>query len=573
MRPRWLFAAAALPCVLLSHPRQADACGGCFPPPPQMQSGGPSVVTGHRMVLSISNERTVLWDQIQYSGDPQDFAWVLPVGPGAVLEASNDAWFEALDAVTSTRVSSPPLFCSGGSGFSGGGSDGSCSGFACGASDSAGDGDSGSGDFQLDPDPDDGVDVLHEGTVGPYETVTLHAEDGDSLQSWLTDNGYDLPPDIEPVIDAYVAEGADFIALRLAPGQGVRQMTPVRVVTPGASTILPLRMVAAGTGSSVSIVLYVFGEGRYDTQSHPRADVDVTELRWDWEAEESNWAELREDALSGGGFLTTYAQSDALRVQDVLPSGEVVTYRDSNGSPQPDLASLYFAQAGANDGGASADCSSAIYALGTNTEVAESCPDGDEGCTQEPGTTDAAVFTCDGHDDLSAALIGMRPQQVWVTARGQPAARRAVPGSGAASDPRRLRLQPAHRRGDRQRALRPGPGVAGHVHGAVRAAAGGGPGGGRCVRDPAPAVADADDGGHRRAAGGFAGAAAPHPAGRRPSRPMSRAQTMCGRVGTPVRWEDDALLSPEPRPPRRRAKPCAWCGAGPGAPLVRTLLG
>jgi hypothetical protein len=368
------------------------------------------------MALSISNERTVLWDQIQYSGDPQDFAWVLPVGPGAVLEASSDAWFEALDAVTSTRVSSPPLFCAGSSGFSGGGSDGSCSGFACGSSDSGGDGSAGGdGDFRLDPEPDDGVDVLHEGTVGPYETVTLHAEDGDSLQTWLTDNGYDLPADIEPVIAAYVEEGADFIALRLAPGQGVRQMTPVRVVTPGASTILPLRMVAAGTGSSVSIVLYVVGEGRYDTLSHPRAEVDLTELRWDWEAEESNWAELREEALAEGGFLTTFAQSDALRAQDVLPTGEVVSYRDSNGVPRADLANLYFAQAGVNAGGTASVCSTAIYNLGTTLEVAEGCEQGDEECVQEPGTTDAAVFTCDGHDDLSAALIGMRPPQVWVT--------------------------------------------------------------------------------------------------------------------------------------------------------------
>jgi hypothetical protein len=414
MTPRWFLAAAALPCVLLAHPRPADACGGCFPPPPQMQSGGPSVVTGHRMALSISNERTVLWDQIQYSGDPQDFAWVLPVGPGAVLEASSDAWFEALDAVTSTRVSSPPLFCAGNSGFSGGGSDGSCSGFGC-SSDEAGDGSAGGEDYRLDPEPDDGVDVLHEGTVGPYETVTLHADDGDSLQTWLTDNGYDLPPDIEPVIEAYVEEGADFIALRLAPGQGVRQMTPVRVVTPGASTILPLRMVAAGTGSSVSIVLYVLGEGRYDTQSHAKAEVDLAELRWDWEAKESNWAELREEALADGGFLTTYAVADALRAQTQLPSGEVATYRDSIGIAQPDLASLYFAQAGANASGTSIACSSAVYSLGTDLEVAQSCPEGDRGCTLPPGTIDAAVFTCDGHDDLSAALIGMRPPQVWVT--------------------------------------------------------------------------------------------------------------------------------------------------------------
>src|SRR4029079_4540257 len=90
----------------------AHACGGCFHGPSEST---PSVVTGHRMALSISPTRTVLWDQVQYAGDPKDFAWVLPVGPGAVLEEATDAWFEALDAVTSTRVVSPTVKCGGSS--------------------------------------------------------------------------------------------------------------------------------------------------------------------------------------------------------------------------------------------------------------------------------------------------------------------------------------------------------------------------------------------------------------------------------------------------------------------------
>ena len=53
---------------------------------------------------------------------------------------------------------------------------------------------------------------------------------------------------ILPVIDAYVAEGFNFLALKLVPGQGVDSMRPVRVTTPGAAATLPLRMVAAGTG-------------------------------------------------------------------------------------------------------------------------------------------------------------------------------------------------------------------------------------------------------------------------------------------------------------------------------------
>lgn len=52
----------------------------------------------------------------------------------------------------------------------------------------------------------------------------------------------------------------DFIALR---PMGTEPMQPVRVVTRKGDAVLPLRMVMAGTGSDVQIVvLYAIGEAR-----------------------------------------------------------------------------------------------------------------------------------------------------------------------------------------------------------------------------------------------------------------------------------------------------------------------
>ncbi|HEY2410275.1 MAG TPA: hypothetical protein VGI10_29925, partial [Polyangiaceae bacterium] len=92
---RWLKGSATfVSCLAVSLvPAHARACGGCFHGPPPVTSES-TVVTGHRMAYAISAERTVLWDQIQYQGAPEDFAWVLPVKPGATLELSHDAWFE-----------------------------------------------------------------------------------------------------------------------------------------------------------------------------------------------------------------------------------------------------------------------------------------------------------------------------------------------------------------------------------------------------------------------------------------------------------------------------------------------
>ncbi len=85
-----------------SWPGWAQACGGCFGPPQTV-----STVTAHRMAFAVSKERTVLWDQFEYSGSPEEFSWVLPVAPGAYLEASTEAWFDALEGMTATRVSPP----------------------------------------------------------------------------------------------------------------------------------------------------------------------------------------------------------------------------------------------------------------------------------------------------------------------------------------------------------------------------------------------------------------------------------------------------------------------------------
>jgi hypothetical protein len=86
------------------HAREAQACGGCT-----VSQSESTQVTGHRMILSISKDATTLWDQIEYSGDPKDFGWMLPIkgNSGFVLETdfnvSSDALFATLDDLTKLR--------------------------------------------------------------------------------------------------------------------------------------------------------------------------------------------------------------------------------------------------------------------------------------------------------------------------------------------------------------------------------------------------------------------------------------------------------------------------------------
>jgi hypothetical protein len=276
--------------------RDARACGGCFSPPPPPTQVDTSVVTDHRMAFSISPAQTVLWDQIRYSGNPSDFAWVLPVKQGARLELSQDAWIAALDASTQVVIQGPTPNCppppnqGGGCAF-GGESSASGAAFAAGGATN--------------------VQVVSQSVVGPYDAVTVRSTQGQALGDWLRANGYDVPVAIQPTIDAYTAGGFDFIALKLRPGVGVQAMQPVRVVTQGADPSLPLRMVAAGIGPNVGILLFVLSEGRYHPQNFPDASIDFTQLKWDGAQGVSNYETLASAAMAANGGTSWLTESAA----------------------------------------------------------------------------------------------------------------------------------------------------------------------------------------------------------------------------------------------------------------------
>src|SRR5688500_777987 len=82
-----------LACALA--PKDAEACGACY-----TSATESTVVNDHKMALKITNQQTVLWDQITYTGNPKEFAYVVPARPGTKLEASNDGFFVALDLTT-----------------------------------------------------------------------------------------------------------------------------------------------------------------------------------------------------------------------------------------------------------------------------------------------------------------------------------------------------------------------------------------------------------------------------------------------------------------------------------------
>lgn len=406
--------------VLMTDAPEAGACGGCFHGPPT-PTQTVTVITDHRMVFSISPTQTVLWDQIEYSGTASAFAWVLPVKPGSRIELSHDAWMAALDASTQTVIQAPQNNCgvSQTQDVNGGGGGGGACGGSTSTAEFAG---AGGGDF-AEAGSDDGgpppVTVVTQQVVGPYDSVTVRSSQGEALGAWLRTNGYDVPQSLQPVIDAFTSEGFDFIALRLAPNEGVQAMQPVRVVTPGADLSLPLRMVAAGVGAHVGIELFVLSEGRYHPQNFPDASIDFSKLVWDPVAEVSNYTTLAQQALAangGRGWLTEM-------------SGPASLYGGGAGGGNPSLASAYGSacspevlQPPPGCGAAEAGAPEASTEGGALDDGAtEAGEEAGADAAPPPPATDAGAdaAACQSQtvlcDDLDLAMNGITPGSLWIT--------------------------------------------------------------------------------------------------------------------------------------------------------------
>ena len=245
----------------------ANACGGCFNPPET-----PTVVTDHKMIFSISAQQSTLYDQISYTGDPASFGWVLPYSGEIDVGVSSDVLFRTIDSLTQIQVLPPPRNCP-------------ALPDSCPQPSLANAGKSAA--------EDPAVDVLKREVVGPYDTAQLAASDPAALENWLKKNGFSLPDSSKPVVNAYVAEKFNFLALKLLPGKGVQSMKPVRVTTKGSNVALPLRMVAAGAGATVGITLWVVAEGRYQPANFGMFTIASADLAWDWTNNKSNYIDIR----------------------------------------------------------------------------------------------------------------------------------------------------------------------------------------------------------------------------------------------------------------------------------------
>jgi len=216
--------------------------------------------------------------------------------------------------------------------------------------------------------------------------------------------------------------------MKLKPNEGVQAMKPVRVVSPGASPALPLRMVAAGTGAETAVTLFVIGEGRWEASNFPNVAMYPANLTWNYQQSASDYAERRLEMLAlneGRSWLTSYSHLGGLLLPVVNSQGVAPTYQTNTGNAAT-IAQFFTATAFDNFETSEFNCAQKFGKYADSMDmVVDLCPDANMPCAAlMPGQIDSREFECAAPeagpdsvalDDLAVAMIGQHPGSLWLT--------------------------------------------------------------------------------------------------------------------------------------------------------------
>jgi hypothetical protein len=308
-RPRASVVALATACAL-SLPTAAVACGGLF------CNGGTAPVpveqTGERILFEVDAELGTVSTtvDIAYTGDPVDFAWVVPVPATPSLDIVPEQVLATLDGATVPQLLNQPTWCSADSDWGRWGCSTGTStrlATAVAAAPLAVLGCAAPGRDDEEPDP---VQVERIPRVGPYDPTVVSSEDPAALIEWLQTEGYFISEAMEPYVAQYVASGSRFLAMKLAPDVGVSDIAPIRMTYEGTEPQIPLVLTAVAAEPEMSILAFVAADSRYEAANYANLAMDPAWIRRDPFTGVDNYeavVSFLADGLGGKAFVTAYS--------------------------------------------------------------------------------------------------------------------------------------------------------------------------------------------------------------------------------------------------------------------------
>lgn len=216
-----------------------------------------------QVVLVRDGDRTVVTMANDFKGAPDEFAVVVPV-PTVLEEGqihiAEMALIEHLDAYTAPRLVEyfDPDPCA-------------PTRYRMDAMKSAAPAESQEASGQLPSSL--GVTVEASYTIGEYDIQILSAEESDGLETWLGQNGYQLPPGASRVLGSYLKQGMHFFVAKVNLEQkarlGFQSLRPIQMAYESPKFMLPIRLGTLNAEGEQELFVYALSRtGRIETTNY-----------------------------------------------------------------------------------------------------------------------------------------------------------------------------------------------------------------------------------------------------------------------------------------------------------------
>lgn len=244
----------------------ANACGGFW-----CSQTAPVNQTAEQIVFVDNPDGTTTCIvQIQYAGPSEKFAWVLPVQGVPDVNVSSNIALSRLDQATRPQYRLERHV------------EGECD------SDPLSFGFAGAADAAATPPTaaeSRSVDVLAQGSVGPYDYVVIHPDPGlpspaDVAIDWLNGEGYDVTGISSDVLGPYLSDGLNLIAFRLTKGSPTGAIRPVILDYEGDLPTIPIRPTAVAAQDDMGILVWVLSEAQAVPKNYRSLILNEALINW-----------------------------------------------------------------------------------------------------------------------------------------------------------------------------------------------------------------------------------------------------------------------------------------------------
>ena len=118
-----------------------------------------------------------------------------------------------------------------------------------------------------------GVTIEATYTVGEYDILILSAKESSGLATWLTQNGYKIPPGAANVLASYLAQNMRFFVAKVNIGEqaklGFNYLRPLQIAYESPKFMLPIRLGTVNAqGTQDLFVFALTKKGRVETTNY-----------------------------------------------------------------------------------------------------------------------------------------------------------------------------------------------------------------------------------------------------------------------------------------------------------------